>query len=77
MTILRVSGHLKESINYQASDTEVRVGSALVYSAIQHMGGESKGYMKGAVIPARPYLGISPADEEEIFLIAEDWLTVE
>ena len=77
MTILRVSGHLKESINYEASDTEVRIGSALIYAAIQHMGGESKGYMKGAVIPARPYLGISPADEEEIFAIAEDWLSAE
>lgn len=77
MTILQVSGRLKESINYEASDTEVRIGSALVYAAIQHLGGESKGYMKGAVIPARPYLGISPADEEEIFAIAEDWLTVE
>ncbi|NNV22663.1 phage virion morphogenesis protein [Ochrobactrum pseudogrignonense] len=77
MTILQVSGRLKESINYEASDTEVRIGSALVYAAIQHLGGESKGYMRGAVIPARPYLGISPADEEEIFAIAEDWLTVE
>ncbi|QGA56499.1 MULTISPECIES: phage virion morphogenesis protein [Brucella] len=77
MTILQVSGRLKESINYEASDTEVRIGSALVYAAIQHLGGESKGFMKGAVIPARPYLGISPADEEEIFAIAEDWLAVE
>jgi phage gpG-like protein len=33
--------------------------------------------MKGAVIPARPYLGISPADEEEIFVIAEEWLAIE
>lgn len=77
MTILRVSGHLKETINSEASDTEVRIGSALIYAAIQHFGGESKGYMKGAVIPARPYLGISPADEEEIFAIAEDWLSAE
>jgi len=77
MTILRASGHLKETINSEASDTEVRIGSALVYAAIQHFGGESKGYMKGAVIPARPYLGISPADEEEIFIIAEEWLTAE
>lgn len=77
MTILRASGYLKETINSKASDTEVRIGSALAYAAIQHFGGESKGYMKGAVIPARPYLGISPADEEEIFVIAEDWLAVE
>jgi phage gpG-like protein len=29
MTILRASGHLKESINYKASDTEVRIGTCL------------------------------------------------
>lgn len=75
--ILRVVGDLYESYNYEASDTEVRVGTSKVQAALLHFGGESKGYMKGAVIPARPAVGVSPADEEEIFAIAEDWLTVE
>lgn len=74
--ILRVSGALRGSINMQSSDTDVRIGSALVYAAIQHFGGESKGYMD-AEIPARPYLGMGPDDEEAIFEIAEDWLAVE
>jgi len=75
--ILRVTGTLRGSFNYEASDTEVRVGSAAVQAAMMHFGGESKGYMKGAVIPARPILGLSADDETEIFAIAEDWLSVE
>lgn len=75
--ILRVSGTLRGSINMEASATDVRIGTALVYAAIQHFGGESKGYMKGAVIEPRPYLGISADDEAEILAIAEEWLAVE
>lgn len=75
--ILWVSGALKQSFNRQADSTSVRVGSDLPYAAIQHFGGETKGYMKDAVIPARPILGLSADDETEIFAIAEDWLAVE
>lgn len=74
--ILRVSGDLRGSFNYEATDTEVRVGSPKVQAAMMHFGGESKGYMK-ATIPARPILGLSPDDPEEIFAIAEEWLAVE
>lgn len=77
ITILRASGRLKESINYEPSETDVKIGSSLVYAAIHHFGGVSKGYMKGAVIPARPYLGLSATDEAEIQSIADDWLSVE
>lgn len=72
--ILRVSGALRGSINMEASDDDVRVGTAMVYGAMMHFGGESKGYMK-ATIPARPYLGMGTDDEAEIFAIAEAWLT--
>lgn len=75
--ILRVSGALRGSINSEPSATEVRIGTALIYAAIQHFGGESKGFMQPAEIPARPYLGISAEDEEEILAIAEEWLAVE
>lgn len=74
--ILRVSGALRGSINSQVSSEDVRIGSSLVYAAIQHFGGASKGYMD-ATIPARPYLGMGPDDEQAIFEIAEDWLAVE
>ncbi len=74
--MLRISGALAGSINYLPSDQDVRVGSSLVYAAIHHFGGDSKGYMK-ATIPARPYLGMKPEDEDAILEIAEDWLAVE
>lgn len=75
--ILWVEGVLKESINREVDGASVRIGSDLPYAAIQHFGGESKGYMKGAVIPPRPYLGLSAEDEAEILAIAEDYLGVE
>ncbi len=74
--ILKVSGELS-SVNAQVTDSEVRIGSALIYAAIQHKGGSPNGYMKGAVIPARPYLGMGRDDEEEILAIAEEQFSIE
>lgn len=76
VTILRASGALRGSINAAASDTDVRIGSALPYAAIHQLGGEA-GRNRKVTIPARPYLGLSSEDETEIFAIAEDWLEVE
>ncbi|MVA23614.1 phage virion morphogenesis protein [Agrobacterium vitis] len=75
-TILRASGDLMNSINMQASDTEVRIGSSLIYAAIHQFGGDA-GRRKKVTIPARPYLGLSAADEDELLAIAEEWLGVE
>ncbi|BCH55281.1 phage virion morphogenesis protein [Agrobacterium vitis] len=71
--ILRASGDLMNSINMQASDTEVRIGSSLIYAAIHQFGGDA-GRGKEVTIPARPYLGLSAADEDEVVTIAEEWL---
>jgi phage virion morphogenesis protein len=76
VTILRASGDLMNSINMQASSDDARIGSSLIYAAIHQLGGDA-GRGKKVTIPARPYLGLSTADEEEIFAIAEDWLAVE
>lgn len=75
-TILRASGDLMNSINMQASDTDARIGSSLIYAAIHQLGGDA-GRGHKVTIPARPYLGLSSADSEEIIAIAEDWLSVE
>jgi phage virion morphogenesis protein len=75
-TILRASGDLMNSINMQASDTDVRIGSSLIYAAIHQFGGDA-GRSKKVAIPARPYLGLSAVDEDEVMAIAEEWLTVE
>lgn len=115
LTILRsnsrgkIGSSLAGSINYQASNDEVRIGSPVEYAAIHQLGGTiqkparaAKIYRKrgedgkigrrfvkkseadvvtdveiGAhaiTIPARPFLGVSAADQEDIFDAAEDWL---
>lgn len=62
-SLLMNEGDLLDSIqNYSVGD-EVRVGTPLIYGAIQHEGGADVGKPN---LPARPYLGISFEDEEEI-----------
>jgi len=76
LSILRVTGGLVGSINYAADNDAVRVGTAKVYAAIHHFGGQA-GRGGKVTIPARPYLGMSADDQEAIVELAEDWLTVE
>lgn len=79
--ILTESGLLRDSIHSKAQRNEVRVGPHKVYAAIHQFGGTIKP-KKGShlrfrmgdrlikaesvTIPARPYLGISSADETMI-----------
>jgi len=74
--ILRVTGGLVGSINYAADNGAVRVGTAKVYAAIHHFGGQA-GRGGKVTIPARPYLGMSADDQAAIMELAEEWLTVE
>lgn len=73
LTILRASGRLAGSFNYDASSQQVSIGTPVVYAAIQHFGGEA-GRNKSVTIPPRPVLGISPQDEVIISEMAEDFL---
>ena len=76
-------GILQGGIRYQVLGTSgVEVGTNLVYGAA-HQFGMVKGYAgrtrRGAPIPwgnipARPYLGLSSADESEIIRILRDYL---
>lgn len=65
--------HLYDSYTYQLTGPGVEIGSALVYAAIHHFGGEtgSKGHRFNMV--ARPVLGIAARQERELgdFFIAE------
>ena len=107
LTILRsnskgqIGSSLAGSINYNANNDGVLIGSPKETAAIHQLGGTiqkpaSKRWMAGRRfakraehpegaevdirahsirIPARPYLGISKADEAIILEDAEDWLT--
>ena len=70
-TLLR-KRHLYDSYVYQLKGGGVEVGSALVYAAIHHFGGDTGRGLK-VKLPARPVLGIGERQERRIgdMLIAE------
>lgn len=65
--------HLYDSYVYQLAGTGVEFGSAMVYAAIHHAGGETGRTGHRFTLPARPVMGIGPRQEAAIgnFLIAE------
>lgn len=65
--------HLYDSYVYQLRGGGVEVGSALVYAAIHHFGGDTGRARHRFTLPARPVLGIGPRQEAALgnFLIAE------
>ena len=64
--ILTQRGYLRRGITYQVTAPgRVEVGSKLVYAATHQFGRGN--------IPARPFLGISRRDAEEINAIVRDW----
>lgn len=85
LAILRASGRLAASIISQADDHGVRVGSPVPQAAVMQFGAAQGAFGKSSRggpipwgnIPGREYLGLSPADELEIYAIAEEWLSVE
>lgn len=73
--ILRVSGLLYQSLTHLATNKEVRVGTnRKKYPALQQLGGKPGMAPGPAAVPARPFLGISQADEQEIGAILLDHL---
>ncbi|WP_224825597.1 phage virion morphogenesis protein [Cognatishimia sp. MH4019] len=86
---LYASGALHDSIDYQTGLGQVTIGSPLIYAAIHHFGGvikakigkalafmagNKKVFAKSVTMPARPYLGISPANAREIEDVVEDFM---
>lgn len=70
--ILRDSGNLQDTIAYQLTDggRGVAVGTNRVYGAMQQFGGtRSQWPHLWGDIPARPFLGLSEADESAILAI--------
>ncbi|MCM2431963.1 phage virion morphogenesis protein [Agrobacterium rosae] len=76
LTILRVTGALRGSYNYVASDDDVRIGTSKIQAALLHFGGQA-GRNRKVTVPARPQVGVSSDDEREIGRMAEDWLSQE
>ena len=67
------SGRLRRSIDYAATSDKVMVGSNLAYARIHQLGGKTgKGHKVD--MPARPYLGVSKEDMEEVRETMADFL---
>lgn len=62
--LLELSGDLLDSITYEVSSDAVTVGSNLIYAGTHQDGRENAG--GGMDIPARPYLGISDQNGEDL-----------
>lgn len=67
------TAELRKSIGYAATASKVMVGSKAGYARIHQMGGKAgKGHHVS--IPARPYLGVSKEDMEEVKAILAEFL---
>lgn len=87
--ILFASGSLEESIQYRATLDRVLVGSSKPYARIHQFGGVIKAkngralafksggdtyFRQSVTIPARPYLGLSAANVEELESVVADFI---
>lgn len=69
-SLLSADGGLLDSIRSDVRGDEVEVGTNIVYGAVHQFGGAEV----DMPIPARPYLGVSAEDEQDILAVTDDWL---
>lgn len=72
-SLLRRDGHLADSITREVDRDGVSIGSNRVYAAIHQFGGPV-GKSGAGEMPARPYLGISDDERDDIGEIVSAWL---
>jgi phage virion morphogenesis protein len=72
-SLLVSEGDLRESYQAYSRRGGVTVGSPLIYAAIHHAGSD-KASGRGSGVPARPALGVSPQDADDIEAIVADRL---
>ncbi len=71
--LLQLEGDLVNSITHLVHSGGVEVGSNLVYAA-HHQYGSEKESGRGSGVPARPYLGVSAENMDEIERVCERFL---
>lgn len=70
-------GTLGNTINYQAGIDELLIGSPMEYAAMMQFGGTKSEFLNlWGDIPARPFLGVSDADKNELLRILEHHLSL-
>lgn len=75
-SLLQAGGDLLDTLTYvvDIDGSGVEIGSNQPYAAIQQFGGTEDMAPGPAAIRARPYLGISDDNKEELESVALDWL---
>lgn len=71
--ILQDTARLLRSITSKARPEGAAVGTNLVYGAIHQLGGQA-GRGKKVKIPARPYLGVSGDDEQDLLDMLQEFI---
>ena len=86
---LLLSGALMNSIDYAAGADQVETGSGLIYASVHQDGatikakdakalafmiGNEQVFAQSVTIPARPFLGLSADNAEELIEATEDWV---
>ena len=66
-----VRGGLRGDVSYRAEDGRVALGVTKAYGRIHQLGGTAG---RGVTLPARPYLGVSDADEAVIADVVVRWV---
>lgn len=71
-SLLENEGHLVDSITHEVSGDLSITGSNLIYAAIQNEGGAEVGKPE---LVARPFLGISDDNRDELEAVLSDWIS--
>jgi len=74
-SLLMASGELLDSIASAFTGTTVEVGSNLEYAAVHQHGGLDSMSAGPAAIPARPFLGLSPENADELLELVTGMIT--
>lgn len=67
--ILVLDGYLKDLLDYNETETEMKLGTNLLYGATHQFGDPTRG------IPARPFLGLSESDRQDVLEILNEYLS--
>lgn len=73
-SLLIARGHLLDSITGYVDGEDAGWGSNLVYAAIHQFGGTPDMKPGPRAVPARPFLGISPENENDLLAIIDNYL---
>ncbi len=81
-TPLNVLGDMRNTLFYQADQDSVEYGSNAIQAAVMQFGATKGAFGKASngilvpwgTIPARPFIGLSDEDQDNIVAELEDWL---